>query len=235
MCGVEARGQPGAVSEPEQDRDDGLRGVEGHLGGRGAGRGRGRRRDLGRRGLDDGRAGAAQAMALPAEGFVLGLRLDILFVLPVLQREVDFLVRLDVQDVDRGAAAVDHGQGALVGRVAGEVEGAVVDGEALLPQVEGALDARGRAADVGLGRLDDAARRVVAAQREATATKVGLRSGLVVSSRARGVPTDSQCWPTTVLLPHLRARSNKPCSRSLTLSDCGLPWTARPDFSPPAK
>lgn len=86
-----------------------------------------------------------------------------------LDRDVDFLGVLHVQDVQGCAAALDHLEDLGIFRVGLAVQGPVVDGEAVCPKMENSLDAFGGLGSVGgwigyvLGRNVFAAKGMAAA------------------------------------------------------------------------
>jgi len=108
------------------------------------------------------RGGTPQPLSAAREGLVLCLRRDV-FLRVLHELDVDFLRGVHVHDVQRRAPLPDHGQIPGVGRVVGAVQRAVVDGEAVFPEVQAALYERGTARLGGGGVFDCAAFCVVAA------------------------------------------------------------------------
>jgi len=170
--GVEARYQTRAVAEPDLQRKRGLRLVD--LDGMRRSRLSGctaggvivvachRSTGGGGRGASRPRGGTPQPLSAAREGLVLRLRRDV-FLRVLHELDVDFLRGVHVHDVQRCAPLPDHGQVPGVGRVVGAVQRAVVDGEAVFPEVQAALDERGAARLGGGGVFDCAAFCVVAA------------------------------------------------------------------------
>lgn len=84
-------------------------------------------------------------------------------------------------------ACVDHLQRARVGRVVVAEEMAVVDGEAIAPEVQLAVGARRRGGDVGAGVWNSTRGSIVAAERSTCAAEVRAGWLLIVTPRPGSV------------------------------------------------
>jgi hypothetical protein len=100
---------------------------------------------------------------------------------------IDLLSMLDVQNVQRGMACVDHLQCACVGWVIVAEEWSIVDRKAVAPEVKLAVSARLRCRLVSIGIRDVSRGSVVATKRVTSSCEARGRS-LVVTARSRSVP-----------------------------------------------
>jgi hypothetical protein len=102
--------------------------------------------------------------------------------------DIHLLSLLDIENVQRRVTRVDHLESASISGVVVAVEFAVIDGEAITPEVKLTLDAWGGLRRAGGGVGDGARRSVVASQCHTRASE-GLWSRLlVITAGARNVP-----------------------------------------------
>lgn len=120
--------------------------------------------------------------------------------------QIDLLALLDIQKVKRRAAAVDHVEGGGVGWVVEAVQRAVVDAEAVAPQMQLAVHTWRRSATCRGDGLDDLGRGIVAAECLTSTGEVGCtwlfvfvatRTGGISGSIIRPKPLHNVMWMGT--------------------------------------
>ena len=93
---------------------------------------------------------------------------------------------LHIQQLQGCASLVDHGECGCVGGIVVAVEGAVVDGEPVGPEVQNALDALGWAGDAGAWIVYYAGFCAFAAEGDAAAGEAGAGGGFFVIAAGTG-------------------------------------------------
>lgn len=220
MCGVKPAAQARAVAQADLERERRRRLIDLSLRRPRRSRSRSRRRrspHLHRRRRRRSNTfnpwrRAPQPLPLPTKRHKLLLGRLVVLLAVRMDLQIDLLALLHVQQVERRAPAVDHLERRGVGRVVEAEERAVVDAEAVAPEVQIAVYAGrggGGVGGGGGGRFDDGRGRVVAAEGLASAGEAVRLGGGVFAAWAGGVSESRTLEGEMVSENELRKRTSE--------------------------